>query len=96
MSLGESSENLIYLILAALGIILSAVFGLRAVARIFFGQETDELSQQTKKSPVTDLSISEMLPASVILSALLLIGLWPLSISERIDSEISSGIQFLI
>ncbi len=90
LSLGESSENLVFLIIAALGIILSAIFGLRAVSRIFFGQESNELSQQIKKSPISDLSITEILPASIILFALLLIGLWPLSISERIDSEITT------
>jgi len=90
LSLGESSENLVFLIIAALGIILSAIFGLRAVARIFFGQESDEFSQLIKKSPISDLSITEILPASIILFALLLIGLWPLSISERIDSEITT------
>ena len=42
-SLGEYTDNYIILFLAALGIILSAIFGLRAMSRIFFGAKTDEL-----------------------------------------------------
>jgi hypothetical protein len=36
------------------------------------------------------LSFSEILPAGVILSALLFLGLWPRGISDRIDQEIDS------
>lgn len=88
LSLGESQDHLWFLVIAALGIILSAVFGLRAVARVFFGRQSDELNEQTKKKPITDLTKVEILPASLILGSLLLIGLWPLSISPRIDREI--------
>jgi NADH-quinone oxidoreductase subunit M len=92
LSLGELYVHQIFLVLAALGIIISAVFGLRAVAKIFFGKESEELSKQVKKSSVSDLSRDEIIPAALILSALLLIGLWPSSISERIDSEI--GVRY--
>ena len=88
LSLGESSNHLTFLIIAALGIILSAIFGLRAVSRIFFGEESKELSIEVEKSKLTDLTKTELLPASLILSALLLIGFWPQSISTRIDQEI--------
>ena len=92
LSLGELYVHQIFLVLAALGIIISAVFGLRAVAKIFFGKESEELSKQVKESSVSDLSREEIIPAALILSALLLIGLWPSSISERIDSEI--GVRY--
>ena len=59
-------------------------------AKIFFGKESEELSKQVKESSVSDLSREEIIPAALILSALLLIGLWPSSISERIDSEIGA------
>ena len=59
---------------AALGIILSAIFGLRAISRIFFGGDSKELSAEVKNSVPTDLSRIEFLPASLILSALLMIG----------------------
>ena len=59
LSLGELYEHQIFLVLAALGIILSAVFGLRAVAKIFFGKESEELSNYVKESPLSDLSRAE-------------------------------------
>ena len=90
LSLGESADHLIFLIIAALGIILSAIFGLRAVSRVFFGEESQELSTVVEKSSPSDLSKIELFPATLILSALLLIGFWPQSISTRIDQEIYS------
>ena len=74
--------------LAALGIIISAIFGLRAVARIFYGKQSDELSEYAKDSPIVDLSVTEMIPAGVLVSALLFLGLWPKGISERVNHEI--------
>ena len=93
LSLGENPDHRIFLILAALGIIISAIFGLRAVARIFFGQSTEELNEQEKQKSITDLCPGEILPAGIILSVLLFIGLWPRGISERIDQEIGNRYQ---
>ena len=90
LSLGEYSENRLVLALAALGIIISAIFGLRAMARIFFGQKSEELNEFEKESEISDLKLKEILPASLILLPLLLIGLWPKGISEGIDVNISS------
>lgn len=95
LSLGESNEHQIFLVLAALGIILSAVFGLRAIAKIFFGQESEELEKHAKESTISDLSRAEIIPASLILAALLFIGLWPASISDRINNEISDRYSHL-
>ena len=88
LSLGENSDHQLILGLAALGIIISAIFGLRAVARIFYGKQSDELSEYAKGSPIVDLSVTEMIPAGVLVSALLFLGLWPKGISERVNHEI--------
>ena len=88
LSLGENSDHQLILGLAALGIIISAIFGLRAVARIFYGKQSDELSEYAKDSPIVDLSVTEMIPAGVLVSALLFLGLWPKGISERVNHEI--------
>ena len=90
LSLGENKEHLPFLILAALGIIISAVFGLRAVARIFFGKESEELKESKRGSSITDLNKLEILPATIILAPLFLLGIWPLTISQRIDVEIDN------
>lgn len=88
LSLGEQEEHRFFLCLAALGIIISAIFGLRAVARIFFGSSSPALERNAKNNPIRDLNLGEILPAGLILAALLFIGLWPRGISDRIDVEI--------
>ncbi|MDG1137906.1 MAG: NADH-quinone oxidoreductase subunit M [Opitutales bacterium] len=90
LSLGQQPDTQFFLYFAALGIIISAVFGLRAVARIFYGEPSEKLESILSKKKISDLSFSEIFPASLILLALLLIGLWPLTISPRIDSEIEN------
>jgi NADH-quinone oxidoreductase subunit M len=90
LSLGEMTENRFFLGLAALGIIISAIFGLRAVARTLYGSPSEELEKHLEKNSPTDLSRVELLSSGVILAALTLIGLFPSSISERIDGEIGS------
>ncbi len=90
LSLGQQSSTQFFLYFAALGIIISAVFGLRAVARIFFGEPSEELESVLSKKKISDLSFSEIIPAGLILFSLLLIGLWPRTISPRIDVEIES------
>ena len=95
LSLGEYEENHLVLGLAALGIIISAIFGLRAMARIFYGDKSEELSAHEKEHKINDLSIDEIIPASLILVPLLFLGLWPKGVSEGIDTNISARYQIL-
>ena len=81
--------------MAALGIIISAIFGLRAMARIFFGDQSDELSTYEKENKISDLSIAEVVPASLILLPLLFIGLWPKGISQGIDINVTNRYELL-
>lgn len=90
LSLGENPDHRLFLVLAALGIIISAIFGLRAVAKIFFGTGSDELIKHEKENPISDLKPAEIIPAGIILSALLFLGLWPRGVSDRIDQEIGT------
>jgi NADH-quinone oxidoreductase subunit M len=95
LSLGEYEENHLVLGLAALGIIISAIFGLRAMARIFYGDKSEELSAHEKEHKIKDLSVDEIIPASLILVPLLFLGLWPKGVSEGIDANISARYQIL-
>ena len=90
LSLGQNPDHYVILFLAALGIIISAIFGLRAVAKIFYGAASSELLELEKKKPISDLKSSEALPAALILLALLFIGLWPRGVADRIDQEINT------
>ena len=74
--------------LALSGVIISAVYGLRAAARIFFGTPTDAFARVAERSPVGDLSWGERLPALLLLVTLLFIGLWPRSVARPINAAL--------
>jgi NADH-quinone oxidoreductase subunit M len=74
--------------LAVLGVILSAVYGLRSAARVFFGPATPQFTEIAAKHPVTDIGWAEKLPALILVAALLFVGLWPKSLSTAVDSAL--------
>jgi len=74
--------------LAVAGVIISAVYGLRSAANIFFGQPTDALASVTAQHPPADLNWSEKIPALVLFAALLFIGFWPRSISTSLNAAL--------
>ena len=57
---------------------------------MLFGSPHQQLKIHFDKNSPVDLSRFELLSSGVILAALTLIGLFPSSISERIDGEIDS------
>ncbi|MGF1484469.1 MAG: NuoM family protein [Opitutales bacterium] len=71
---------------AVAGIIISAIYGLRAVASICFGEpfrQTDPNGQ-----PMQDLSLAERVPASLLLGTLLFFGIWPTGLGTVVDEEL--------
>ena len=72
--------------LAVTGVVISAIYGLRAAARVFFGPATERMNEVAAKTPPLDLGWSEKFPALVLLAALLFVGLWPKSLSGPINS----------
>jgi NADH-quinone oxidoreductase subunit M len=77
-------------VVALTGTVVSAVFGLRAAARVFFGPQTPAFARVAAASPATDITWSEKLPALVLVAALLFVGLWPKSFSAGIDRALSA------
>jgi NADH-quinone oxidoreductase subunit M len=75
---------------AVAGVIISAIYGLRAAARVFFGPPSEQLQIVLAKHPATDLAWSERLPALLLLVALLGIGLWPKSISTAANAALAT------
>lgn len=76
--------------LAVGGVVISAVYGLRAVARIFFGEPTAAFAKVATGLPTVDLSWGEKLPALVLILALFFIGFWPKSFSEPVASALDA------
>jgi NADH-quinone oxidoreductase subunit M len=79
--------------LAVVGVVLSAVYGLRSAAWVFFGPATARMNEVTTRHPPADLAWSEKLPAFVLLAALLFLGFWPKSISDPINAALA-GMTF--
>lgn len=72
-------------VLLVFGIILSAVYGLRAVGRIFLGQPT-EAFRATLDGDIKDMTWGERLPALLLILVLLGIGIWPRSLSDAANA----------
>jgi NADH-quinone oxidoreductase subunit M len=76
--------------LAVAGVIISAIYGLRSAARVFFGPETSRMAEVAQRHPPADLAWAEKFPALVLLAALLFVGFWPKSISEPINAALTA------
>jgi NADH-quinone oxidoreductase subunit M len=78
--------------LAVAGIIISAVYGLRSAAAVFFGQPTPALTGVLAQHPATDLRWSEKVPALILLAALLFVGFWPKSITTSLNAALVDAV----
>ncbi|OPZ75620.1 MAG: NAD(P)H-quinone oxidoreductase chain 4 1 [Verrucomicrobia bacterium ADurb.Bin474] len=65
------------LVIALTGIVISAIYGLRAVAKTFFGQPTEAFREIRTRHLVSDIGWAERIPAVILLIALLIFGLIP-------------------
>jgi NADH-quinone oxidoreductase subunit M len=81
-ALAESESTRWVFYLAALGIIISAVYGLRAVGNIVFGVAQENLINVKASSEPGDMNQIEKFSASLLLGSLLLIGVYPKIFSD--------------
>jgi NADH-quinone oxidoreductase subunit M len=77
---------------AVLGIIISAIYGLRALGRIFFGKPAQAFEKKLE-APVEDLRWNERLPAIVLIVALVAIGFWPRSITDQANAALKAAFE---
>jgi NADH-quinone oxidoreductase subunit M len=71
-------------------VVISAIYGLRAAARVFFGPPTEAFSIVAAAHPPADLRWNEKLPALILLTALLFIGFWPQSLSVPLNVTLAA------
>lgn len=71
-----------YVVPAVFGVVISAVYGLRALGKIFYGEPTESFRRSLEGRTITDLSWAERLPAVILFAALVFIGAWPKSLTE--------------
>lgn len=78
------------LFLAATGVIISAIYGLRAIARVFYGDETEDFLEVQKEQKVIDMTWGERVPAIILLVLLFFIGFFPKTISTPLNEALES------
>ena len=76
--------------LAVLGIIISAIYGLRALAAIFFGKRSAAYEKRVAVAAPQDLTFAERVPVLVLLGALMFVGFWPRAIGDNLNTELSA------
>lgn len=67
------------------GVVISAIYGLRAAAAVFFGPE----GESVKDKPVADIAFTERLAAGILLAALLAVGLFPKLVTEPVNAALT-------
>lgn len=77
-------------VLLVFGIILSAVYGLRSVGRIFLGTPT-EAFRKTLDGEIRDLTWGERLPALLLILVLLGVGIWPRSLTDAANAGLEDS-----
>jgi NADH-quinone oxidoreductase subunit M len=78
---------------AVAGVIISAVYGLRAAARVFFGQPSEQLQRVLAKHPALDLDWWERLPALILLATLLFFGFYPRALSLPVNQALTESVS---
>ncbi len=74
------------------GVVISAIYGLRAAARVFFGPPSEALQRVHAQHPPADLDWREKLPALLLLAALLFFGFYPKAISQPVDQALAGPV----
>ncbi len=76
-------------VISIAGVVISAIYGLRAAARVFFGPQTEALDKVLAEKPATDLRWSEKTPALLLLAGLFVLGFWPKAFSDSINASVN-------
>lgn len=88
MAIYEHSQWMVVPALA--GVVISAIYGLRAVGKIFYGLPSPAFLKHQENHPVVDLRWSERLPALVLLVTLVGFGLWPRALTEPLNQTLEA------
>jgi NADH-quinone oxidoreductase subunit M len=78
-------------IIAVLGVVISAIYGLRAIARIFFGPTSEALQSHLDENSLKDITSAEKIPTFLLLATLVVIGLWPRLMTEDMRRSLEAN-----
>ena len=79
-----------FTVVAVAGVVISAVYGLRAAARVFFGPPTEAFAKVSAQHPPSDLNWREKIPALILIATLVFIGFWPKSLSTPLNDTLNA------
>ena len=79
--------------IAVLGVIISAIYGLRAVGKIFFGPHSEAMEAHLKENSVKDISTAEKIPTFLLFAALVVIGLWPRVMTDDMNRVLEANFE---
>lgn len=86
LSLWEYAPWMLYPAVA--GVVISAIYGLRAVANVFFGAPSMQFKERFERGSIQDISIKEKIPVIILLIALLIVGFWPKTITQPLNQTL--------
>ena len=89
VALAETGMTKWIVVPAAIGIVISAIYGLRAVSNIFFGHAKESFKVRLESGEITDLQSFEKLPACILIGGLLLTGIFPRIVSDDANRELT-------
>ncbi len=72
-------------VVAIFGVVISAIYGLRSVASVFYGQPTDSFRPRFESGAIGDMRVPEKLPALLLLVFMVVVGFWPRFISDQLN-----------
>ncbi len=72
-------------ILICLGIVISAIYGLRAVSKIFFGEPSEKFRHRFENVQIDDIRLGERIPVIILLGALMVAGFWPSFVTRSVQ-----------
>lgn len=73
-------------------IVISAIYGLRAVAKVFYGQPVEGGVPAEIRAGITDITLRERIPAFVLFGALIVVGFVPSMITDPIDGALKLAV----
>lgn len=81
---------------AVAGVVISAIYGLRAVANIFFGSPCADFKERLEDGSIKDITFKERIPAVILLLVLVIVGFWPKFITEPLNDTLMGQSSSLI
>lgn len=76
-------------VLAILGVVISAIYGLRAVAKVFYGQPTESFKPTLESAAIQDIQTTEKLPVLLLLVFMMVVGVWPRFITDELNPTLT-------